>query len=153
MPSRRDMIRMNDEEVAAFIDQGKSLQLATINKDGTPHLVAMWYGLMDGKIVIETFEKSQKAVNLRRDNRIACLLEAGTEYGELRGVQINGTVTLVTDPDEIRDLMKSVLRRNHEMDEKTLELAAEHGSKKRLGAIIEPTKIVTWDHRKLDVAY
>jgi len=147
------MIRMNDEEVRDFIEEGKSLQLATINKDGTPHLVAMWYGIMDGKIVIETFEKSQKAINLKRDPRIACLLEAGTEYNELRGVQINGSVTLVSDPGEIRELMKAVLRRNHEMDEKTLEVAAEHGSKKRIGAIIEPTKIVSWDHRKLDVAY
>jgi PPOX class probable F420-dependent enzyme len=153
MPSRREMIKMTDDEIAAFLDQGKSLQLATINKDGTPHLVAMWYGIVDGKIVIETFEKSQKAVNLKRDQRVACLLEAGTEYNELRGVQINGTVTLVSEPGEIRELMKAVLRRNHEMDEKTLELAAEHGSKKRLGAIIEPTKIVSWDHRKLDVAY
>jgi PPOX class probable F420-dependent enzyme len=153
MPSRRDMIRMNDEEIASFLEQGKSLQLATINKDGTPHLVAMWYGIVDGKIVIETFEKSQKAVNLKRDGRIACMLEAGTEYNELRGVQINGTVTLVTDPDEIRELMKAVLRRNHDMDEKTLELAVEHGSKKRLGVIIEPTKVVSWDHSKLDVAY
>ena len=91
MPSRRAMIRMNDEEVRAFIDEGKSLQLATINKDGTPHLVAMWYGIVDGRIVIETFEKSQKAVNLKRDPRVACLLESGTEYNELKGVQINGT--------------------------------------------------------------
>ena len=76
MPSRRDLIRMNEEEVAGFIEAGKSLQLATINKDGSPHLVTMWYGIMDGRIAIETFEKSQKAVNLRRDARVACLLES-----------------------------------------------------------------------------
>ena len=153
MPSRRDMIRMTDDEIAAFLEAGKSLQLATINKDGTPHLVAMWYGLLDGKIVIETFEKSQKAVNLKRDPRIACLLESGTEYNELRGVQINGTAKLATDPAEVVEAMKHVLRRNHEMDEKTLEQAAELGAKKRIAAIIEPTRIVSWDHTKLDVAY
>ncbi len=153
MPSRRDMIRMTDEEIEAFLEAGKSLQLATINRDGTPHLVAMWYGLRDGKIVIETFEKSQKAVNLKRDPRIACLLESGTEYNELKGVQINGEARLVSGPAEVAELMKEVLRRNHEMDEKTLELAAEQGSKKRIAAIIEPKKIVSWDHTKLDVAY
>lgn len=153
MPSRRDMIRMTDDEIAAFLEQGKSLQLATINRDGSPHLVTMWYGLMDGKIVIETFAKSQKAVNLGRDPRVACLLESGTEYSELKGVQINGTARLVSDPEEVRGMMKAVLGRNHEMDEKTLELAAEHGAKKRVGAVIEPTKIVSWDHTKLDVAY
>jgi len=153
MPSRRDMIRMSDEEIAAFIDAGKSLQLATINSDGTPHLVAMWYGVLDGKIVFETFEKSQKAVNLKRDPRVACLLESGTEYTELKGVQINGVAKIVSDSAEVQRYMKEVLRRNHEMDEKTLELAAEHGSKKRIAALIEPTKIVSWDHTKLDVAY
>lgn len=153
MPSRRDLIRMNEEEVAGFIEAGKSLQLATINKDGSPHLVTMWYGIMDGRIAIETFEKSQKAVNLRRDARVACLLESGTEYNELKGVQINGTVRLVTEPGEILEVMKAVLRRNHEMDEEMLETAAAHGAKKRIGAIIEPTKVVSWDHTKLDVAY
>ena len=102
---------------------------------------------------IETFEKSQKAVNLRRDPRIACLLESGTEYAELKGVQINGDAQLVTDPAEVTELMKAVLRRNHEMDEAMLEMAAAQGSKKRIGAIVEPSKIVSWDHTKLDVSY
>ncbi|MCA9509149.1 MAG: TIGR03618 family F420-dependent PPOX class oxidoreductase [Myxococcota bacterium] len=153
MPSRRDMIRMSDAEVAAFIEGQKTLQLATIDKDGTPHLVAMWYGILDGKIVIETFEKSQKAVNLRRDPRLTCLLESGTEYNQLKGVQIKGRASLVTDPAEVVKCMKLVLARNHEMDEKTLELAAQHGAKKRVAAVIEPVKIVSWDHTKLDVAY
>jgi len=153
MPSRRDMIRMTDEEQAAYLEAGKSLQLATINQDGTPHLVAMWYGLLDGKIVFETFAKSQKAVNLIRDPRVACLLESGTEYNELKGLQINGTARIVTDPAEVKVMMREVLRRNHEMDEATLEMAAEHGSKKRIGAVVEPTRVVTWDHTKLDVAY
>ena len=153
MPSRRDQIRMTDDEIRDFLDAGKSLQLATINKDGTPHLVTMWYGLIDGKIVLETFEKSQKAVNLKRDPRLACLLESGTEYNQLKGIQINGTAKLVTDKAEILEVMKAVLGRNHEMDEKTLEMAAEHGAKKRIAVVVEPTKVVTWDHTKLDVAY
>ena len=153
MPSRRELIRMSDEEISDFIESGKSLQLATINRDGTPHLVTMWYGIQEGKIVIETFEKSQKAVNLRRDTRVACLLESGTEYNELKGVQINGTVRLVTDPAEVTELMKAVLRRNHEMDENMLQMAAEQGARKRIGAVIEPAKVVSWDHTKLEVAY
>lgn len=153
MPSRRDMIRMSDDEVRDFIAGQKTLQLATINKDGTPHLVAMWFGLQGGKLVIETFEKSQKALNLRRDPRLTCLLESGTEYNQLKGVQIKGRAKLVSEPDEVVKLMKLVLARNHEMDEKTLELAAQHGAKKRVAAVIEPEKIVSWDHTKLDVAY
>jgi PPOX class probable F420-dependent enzyme len=148
------MIRMSDEEVRDFLDAGKTLQLATINKDGAPHLVAMWYGLLDGKIVIETFTKSQKCLNLRRDPRLTCLVESGTEYNELRGVQIRGRVELTDDPAEVRPLMRSVLARNHPgMDEKTLDMATEAGAKKRTAGVIQVERIVSWDHTKLDVAY
>jgi len=154
MPSRRDVIRMSDAEVADFLEQGRTLQLATINKDGSPHLVAMWYGLLDGMIVFETFSKSQKCVNMRRDPRVCCLVEAGTGYGELRGVQVNGRVDLSDDPGEVRRLMRLVVGRNHPgMDEKALDAAVEQGSRKRSAAIVRPTKIASWDHRKLDVAY
>ena len=49
--------------------------------------------------------------------------------------------------------VRAILCETHEMDEATLEMATEHGSKKRIGAVVEPTRIVTWDHTKLDVAY
>ena len=60
MPSRRDQIRMSEEEQAQFIGEQKSLQVATINRDGTPHLSTLWFDVVDGDIVFETFTKSQK---------------------------------------------------------------------------------------------
>ena len=60
MPSRRDQIRMSEEEQVQFIDEQKSLQVATINRDGTPHLSTLWFDVVDGDIVFETFTKSQK---------------------------------------------------------------------------------------------
>ena len=60
MPSRRDQIRMSKEEQAQFIGEQKSLQVATINRDGTPHLSTLWFDVVDGDIVFETFTKSQK---------------------------------------------------------------------------------------------
>ena len=88
MPSRRDQIRMSEEEQVQFIDEQKSLQVATINRDGTPHLSTLWFDVFEGDIVFETFTKSQKIKNLERDPRISCLLEDGLEYEKLRGVQI-----------------------------------------------------------------
>ena len=58
---------MNDDEVRAFLDGRHVLNVATFNHDATIHLVAMWYGFLDGDIVFETFAKSQKVQNLRRD--------------------------------------------------------------------------------------
>src|SRR5690349_10840758 len=88
--TRRHLIRMDDDEVAAFLAEQHLLQLATIDHDGWPHLVTMWYALLDGQIAFWTYAKSQKAVNLRRDQRLTCLIETGDDYPDARGVQIKG---------------------------------------------------------------
>src|SRR5579859_7162440 len=92
--NRRDQIRMNDEEIRAFLEEQRTLQVATIDHDGFPHLVAMWYVLIDNEIAFWTYAKSQKALNLRRDPRLTCLVETGTSYEQLRGVQIKGNAVL-----------------------------------------------------------
>ena len=38
--SRRDQIRMTDEEIRSFLEDERTLQVATIDHDGYPHLVA-----------------------------------------------------------------------------------------------------------------
>ena len=48
MPSRRDMIRMTDDEIAEFLGGRRTLNLASHGPDGDIHLVAMWYGFLDG---------------------------------------------------------------------------------------------------------
>src|SRR5229473_7552515 len=95
--SRRDLIRMNDEEIRAFLEEQRTVQVASIDHDGWPHLVAMWYVLINDQIVFWTYAKSQKAVNLRRDARLTCLIEAGQRYDELRGVQIKGQAVIADD--------------------------------------------------------
>jgi PPOX class probable F420-dependent enzyme len=90
VPKRRDRIRMSEPEVWDFIASRRSMQVATLGRDGAPHLTTLWFALVDRAIVFETFSKSQKVRNLERDPRIALLFEDGVEYGELRGVSING---------------------------------------------------------------
>src|SRR5437588_11083222 len=99
--NQRTQIRMTDDEVAAFIERSRTATMATIGPDGMPHLVAMWFAVIDGAIWFETKARSQKAVNLRRDPRITVLLEDGLTYDTLRGVSLEGTGTIVEDPDEL----------------------------------------------------
>ena len=95
---------MTEDEVKEFIESQKSLQVATINKDGTPHLSTLWFDLVDQQIVFETFTKSQKIKNLQRDKRISCLLEDGLVYEKLRGVEIIGIAELVVSPEVVLQL-------------------------------------------------
>lgn len=150
--SRRDQIRMTEQEIAQFLAQGRTLSVATINPDGAPHLVAMWYTLVDGKIVFWTYRKSQKALNLRRDPRLTCMLESGATYGELRGVQIHGIATLVEDVERIQATGEAIYRRNASVNGELTSaqrqiIAAQ--APKRIVVIVEPTSIASWDHAKL----
>ncbi len=100
--SRRNLINMTSEEIQAFLQEQRTLQVATIDHDGYPHLVAMWYVLHEGQVAFWTYARSQKAVNLRRDPRLTCLAETGQRYEELRGVQIKGQATIYDDRETVQ---------------------------------------------------
>jgi PPOX class probable F420-dependent enzyme len=150
VPKRRDQIRMSEEEMWKFIEEQKSLQVATLNKDGSPHLTTLWFAIVDGALVFETYSKSQKIVNLERDPRIAVLVEDGDTYDQLRGVSINARAELVTDPERMHQLALEVMVRNQpELTREQLDGVAKKMAAKRTGVIVRPEKVVTWDHRKL----
>jgi len=151
---RRAQIQMSDEEVWAFVEERKSLQVATIGRDGVPHLTTLWFALVEGRIVFETFSKSQKIVNLKRDPRISVLLEDGDQYAELRGVSISGHADLYDDPDEVHPYAMAVMRRNQpEIPADKVDDAARALASKRTAVVVVPERIVSWDHRKLAGSY
>jgi len=154
-------ITMTDTEIEAFLTEGAQvLQLATIGKDGAPHQAPMWFAMDDNKIVFRSFTKSQKIVNLIRDPRLSVLVEAGDGYAQLQGVMIRGTATLVTDPQYVLGIYGALAARYAmvgdepvEMDDESLEDAFGRFAPKNTAVIVEPTKITSWDHRKLGGAY
>ena len=150
MPKRRNQIRMSDEEIWKFIGERKSLQVATMNRDGSPHLTTLWFAVMDGDIVFETYTKSQKILNLERDPRITVLVEDGDRYDQLRGVSLSGTAELVTEPEKVHVLALEVMSRNTPgVSKEQLDGMAQKMAAKRTGVVVKPTRIVSWDHSKL----
>jgi PPOX class probable F420-dependent enzyme len=151
MPSQRDAIRMTDQEIAAHLAGLHKLQLATINPDGTPHLVTMYYDLFaDGRIGFWTYGQSQKVRNLERDPRLTCLVEAGEGYDELRGVQIVGAAEIVRDREQVRDIGARVYGRyNAGGRPEELQPFIDQQARKRVGVFVHPAAVASWDHRKL----
>jgi PPOX class probable F420-dependent enzyme len=151
--SRRDQIRMSDEEIRSFLQEQRTLQVATIDHDGWPHLIAMWYVLINDQIVFWTYAKSQKAINLRRDDRLTCLVETGVRYDELRGVQIKGRAIIKDDRETVQRIGEAIFERNTgPLNENTRLLVAAQAAKRVL-VFVEPVEIVSWDHRKLGGGY
>ena len=154
MPKRRELVAMSDEEMWKFIETQKSVQVATLNKDGSPHLTTLWFAIQDGRIVLETFTKSQKVVNLTRDPRIALLFEDGHVYNELRGVSINAHAQLVGDVESVHRLHMAVLLRNTpEVPEDVLDKVSAGMAAKKTAILIAPEKVMSWDHGKLGGIY
>jgi PPOX class probable F420-dependent enzyme len=146
---QRDRVAMTAQEATALLTESHKLQLATINRDGTPHLVTMFYVMLGGRIAFWTYRASQKARNLARDPRLTCLVETGDEYFDLRGVQVVGRVEAVEDPAGVLEIGRRIAGVMAGMPADQLEDYVAHTARKRVGFFVEPQRIISWDHRKL----
>lgn len=151
--SRRDQIRMSDGELEAFLQERHTMNVATLDRHGTPHLVAMWYGFLHGAPAFWTYGRSQKIVNLRRDPRITCLLETGERYEELRGAELVGTGTIIEDRDQVMAVGRSVSERYIGPVDDLVQGGIERMGAKRVAVRIDVHRTVSWDHRKLAGTY
>jgi PPOX class probable F420-dependent enzyme len=152
--SRRDQIVMTPDEIASFLDAGRDLQVASINADGTPHLVTMWYVRDGDDVVFWTYGKSQKVVNLRRDARLSVLVATGDAYEELRGVSITGTAEIVEDRDTVYAWGERIVEKyvGPVAGEPAREGVRTMGAK-RVVIVVHRESVVSWDHAKLGGRY
>ena len=143
----RDAIRMSASEVEAFLGEQKTLIVATIGRNGLPHLAPMWFAWVDGELVFCTDRKSQKIVNLQRDPRCSVLAEAGETYDQLRGVHMEGVTEFTPDLGRVVDAV--VARNFGEVgSDPDAREALRKAMSRRVAVIFRPTKTASWDHRK-----
>lgn len=146
---QRAQIIMTDAEIADFIAAERTGTLATIGRDGQPHLTAMWYAVLDGEIWLETKAKSQKAVNLRRDPRVSFLVEAGQTYDTLRGASFEGVAEIVDDPATLLRVGISVWERYTGPYTEEMRPGVDAMMNNRVAVRIAAARTRSWDHRKL----
>ena len=150
--NQRAMITMTHEEIGDFVLHQRIANLATIGPSGQPHLVAMWYAVIDGEVWIETKRKSQKVVNLRRDGRVSVLIEAGSTYDELRGVSFEGRGDISDDPDDIWRVGVNMFERYIGPYDESVKAQVEAMINNRVVVHFVFDRVRSWDHRKLGMA-
>lgn len=151
--SRRDQIKMSNDEVAAFLEEQRVVTCATHGVAGWPHLMPLWYVVRDGQLWAWTFAKSQKTRNLERDPRATLQIETGEQYHELRGVMLECEVVVHRDLDTITDLGLEIVRRyGGEAADGARDLIAAQAAK-RVGLQFTERRRATWDHGKLGGLY
>jgi PPOX class probable F420-dependent enzyme len=139
---------MSDDERRAFLDGEVVVTCATIGPHGRPHLMPVWYSRSGEQLQSWTYAKSQKAKNLERDPHATLQVEAGTAYHELRGVMMECDVAIERDPDTVADFGRALFQRFGAVGGEVDAMIAGQAPK-RIGLTFTPTRIVSWDHRKL----
>jgi len=149
--NRRQQIQLSPDEQAALFRERKKAALATIDKDGFPHVVAMNYFARDGAFYMTSYGKAQKVLNVRRNPKVALMVESGDEYAELRGVMIRGHCEILEDQDAVRAAFEA--RAEAQANPAPVQPGAQASAPKRVVLKIVPEKVVSWDHRKLGGKY
>lgn len=148
MANVRDKIRLTDDEMRDFLERSRTVIMGTINHDGYPHLVPMWYSMLDGLVHMHTYKSSQKVKNVERDPRGSILVEDGVDYDKLRGVFIRGHFEIVDDQDLCYRIAVASAKKYQGLDEDTAGAALRYYIRKRVALVFHPERISSWDHRK-----
>ncbi|MEV6442860.1 PPOX class F420-dependent oxidoreductase [Amycolatopsis sp. NPDC051716] len=149
--NQRGQIVMAAAEITEFLTEQRVATLATIAPSGQPHLVAMWYAVLDGVLWFETKAKSQKAANLRRNPRVTVMVETGDTYDTLRGVALEGRAEIVDDADALWAVGVNIWERYTGPYTEETRPMVEFMLAKRVAVRLDVERTRSWDHRKLDL--
>ena len=144
---------MSGEEVRAFLGEQMVMQCATNGPRGMPHMVALWFVGDATELRGWTYAKSQKARNLGRDPRATLGIEDGVQYHELRGVMFECDVQVESDPVAVEKFGLELFGRYAGDLNDDIRAMVANQAQKRVGLTFVPTRMVSWDHRKLGGTY
>jgi nitroimidazol reductase NimA-like FMN-containing flavoprotein (pyridoxamine 5'-phosphate oxidase superfamily) len=150
MPERPD-IRLTADEQAVFLREHRKAALATIDKNGFPHVTAMNFVMRDGAVYMTSYGKAQKVVNIRRNPKIAIMAEAGAAYAELKGVMARGLCEIIDGAEAVHQVFAwSAEARGQSYSRPA---GASSSAPKRVVLKLVPQAIISWDHSKLGGRY
>lgn len=154
--SRRDQIRMTEAELTAFLDERRTVIVATNGHDGWPHLMPLWFTVRDGELWAWTYARSQKVRNLERDDRVTLQLEDGERYDQLRGVMVRATARIHREVDVVTAFGLELFARYGgagELAPEVERMVRAQAPKRVALQFVATAPPVTWDHRKLGGVY
>ncbi len=154
--NRRDQIALTPDEQRKYLDEGHTIILGTNGVRGHPQLTAMWYvNDPDGTIFMTTFAKSQKAVNIRRNPKVAVMAESGETYEALKGVLIRGKAEVIADVERCVGVLVRVNEKMMGMSlaPEAVDMIRKGQATKRVVINVTPEHVSSWDHSKLGGVY
>ena len=152
--NKRNAIELSDDERRRYLQEALTIILVSIGRDGYPHAVPMWFVVGDdGAISMTTYGRSQKALNVRRNPRVALLVESGIRYDQLKGVLLRGTAEVIDDQDTCVQTLMQIQTKHMGALAPGVEEIMRAQARKRVVLRVTPERIASWDHQKLGGAY
>jgi nitroimidazol reductase NimA-like FMN-containing flavoprotein (pyridoxamine 5'-phosphate oxidase superfamily) len=156
MPSRREQIRMSDQEMREYLGQAIKGTLSTLGPAEFPHQTAVSFVWLQGDCIgIASYARSQKVKNLLRIPRSSFIAEADASYSSYRGVLVTGVVDVTTKFEDVARFQRLLIQRVTKLSEGSHETPVDPESiaAKRAVLTLRLQKIITWDHSTLEGVY
>ena len=94
--------QMTQQEAHEFIDSKPGwIVLTTVGPDGFPHSVPVGYFRLGDEILMGVRNHTLKLRNIQFNPKVSLMLEAGSTRADIKGVMVQGTATVHTEPDEL----------------------------------------------------
>ena len=139
----RSRLRMSDAELDDFLAHERVMRLATVDRDGWPHVVPLWFLWHERTFWIYNLRESKRTRNLDRGARASVVVDAGETYAELRGVTARVDAALVEEADTTASLRRLFARKYFDADD--MPPTRSHDWR-----VLTPLELRSWDFRKLD---
>ncbi|MEU9478535.1 pyridoxamine 5'-phosphate oxidase family protein [Streptomyces sp. NPDC048191] len=142
-------IMMTPGELDEFLTSQRTCRVATVSADGAPHVSALWFAWDGTSLWLYSVVRSRRWTQLRRDSRVAVVVDSGEEYDQLRGVELSGRVEFVGEVPRTGELCAELDTAETLFARKNFGLDEMPHDGRHAWARLTPEKIVSWDFRKL----
>jgi hypothetical protein len=141
-------IAMTPQEIDEFLTVQRTARVATTNGDG-PHVTPLWFIWDGGALWLYSITKSRRWADLRHDPRVAVLVDDGTEFLQLHGVEITGEVTIVGEVPRVGEDCPRLFAPERSMARKYFGIDQMPYDERHAWLKVTPQKITSWDFRKI----
>jgi PPOX class probable F420-dependent enzyme len=145
---RGQKVAMSTEERDAFLAEERTCRVASIGGDGSPHVTPLWFAWDGASLWLTSIVRSQRWTDLQRDPRVSIVVDGGTEFMELRGVELRGRVEVVGEVPRTGEPVPELARPEQIFADKYAGGRVHHDGR-HAWLRITPDKMVSWDFRKI----
>ena len=141
-------LAMSDAERDAFLSSERTCRVASIGRDGSPHVTPLWFAWDRSALWLTSIVRSQRWADLQRDHRVSVIVDAGGPFSELRGVELRGVVEVVGEVPRTGEPVPELEVPERIFADKYAGGRVHHDGR-HAWLRVRPNKIVSWDFRKM----